>query len=252
MFRSWFALLLLTAAVTQMALFATTILLHRCLTHKAITLKPGVVVFFKTVIWVMTGLVCREWVAVHRLHHAHSDEEGDPHSPLRLGYPAVQFGNAYLYKRTTAKPDLVARYAKDKNLQPGWWDLHLFDHAIIGLGIGIGLLCILLGPIHGLIAAGIHAAAYLLASGAINAIGHKWGKRPYPNFATNVQWLALLVAGEGLHNNHHAMPTAARFAFSRGQIDPGWWLVKMLMKLRWATIRHTPEEISDKLSSAVV
>ena len=247
MFRSLTAMFVVAFAVTQIAILTTTVWLHRTLSHRAVTLKPRVTMAFRIITWITTGLRPREWVAVHRLHHAHSDEEGDPHSPRLLGFNKVQFGNAYLYKKTAEKPQVVARYAKD--LQPDVWDVRLFDRAIPGLGLGILALCLILGPIHGLIAAAVHTALYLLMSGAINAIGHKWGKRPHPNFATNSQWLALLVGGEGLHNNHHAVPTAARFAFAKGEIDPGWYVIKLLEKFHWATVRLDPERVRTKAAA---
>lgn len=116
----------------------------------------------------------------------------------------------------------------------------LFDHALLGLGIGIGLLVGLFGWEVGLIAAAVHAATYVLGGGAINAIGHKWGKRPHDNLATNNQWLAWLVAGEGLHNNHHAATTSGRLSMAKGEVDPGWWIVRMLVLVRLAMVRHNP------------
>lgn len=248
MFRSLPATFLVAAVVTQIAIFTTTVWLHRTLSHRAVTMRPGVTATFRVLTWITTGLRPREWVAVHRMHHAHSDEDGDPHSPRVLGFNTVQFGNAYLYRRTATKPQVVDRYARD--LKPDRWDRLFFDHAAFGLAIGIGVLCLVLGPLHGLLAAVLHAAAYLLLSAAINAIGHMWGKRPHPNFATNCQWLAWIVAGEGLHNNHHAVPTAARFAFKRGEIDPGWWLVRLLERLGWAHVRHKPAAVQAKATAA--
>jgi stearoyl-CoA desaturase (Delta-9 desaturase) len=130
----------------------------------------------------------------------------------------------------------VARYARD--LPEDRWDKLLFDHALLGLGVGIALLVAVFGWEIGLIAAGVHATAYILGGGAINAIGHKWGKRPHDNLATNNQWLALLVAGEGLHNNHHAATTSSRMSMARGEIDPGWWAVRALVLMRLATLRQ--------------
>ncbi len=246
MFRSLTAMLIVAFAVTQLAIYITTVWLHRTLSHKAVTVRPGLTFTFRVLTWITTGLRPREWVAVHRLHHAHSDEEQDPHSPIQRGFSAVQFGNAYLYKKALRKP-IVERYAKD--LKPDAWDARCFDHAAFGLTIGIALLCVLLGPVHGLVAAAIHAASYLLMSAAINAIGHQFGKRPHANLATNSWWLALLVGGEGLHNNHHAMPTAARFAFNRGEIDPGWYVIKLLEKFGWATVRHKPALVRAKAAA---
>ena len=107
-----------------------------------------------------------------------------------------------------------------------------------GLALGIGLLIAVFGWEIGLIAGAVHASIYLLGGGAINGIGHKWGKRPHDNLATNNQWLAWLVAGEGLHNNHHAVTTSSRMSLAKGEIDPGWWAIKVLVMLRWATVRH--------------
>jgi stearoyl-CoA desaturase (delta-9 desaturase) len=88
------------------------------------------------------------------------------------------------------------------------------------------------------VAAAVHTVAYLLLNAAINAVGHTWGRRPYANGATNNQWLALLTAGEGLHNNHHAAPTSARLALAKGEVDPAWPLIALLRRVRWATVRH--------------
>jgi stearoyl-CoA desaturase (delta-9 desaturase) len=130
----------------------------------------------------------------------------------------------------------VARYARD--LPGDRWDRYLFDHAFVGLGLGIGVFIWLLGWQLGLIAAAVHATAYLLAGGAINGIGHTWGKRPHPNRATNNQWLAWMVVGEGLHNNHHAASTSPRLSLAKGDYDPGWWAVRILVHFRLATLRE--------------
>ena len=242
------AALVAAAIVVQIGMFITTIYLHRTLSHRAITLRPRVAMGFRVLIWITTGIRPREWVAVHRMHHAHSDEEGDPHSPRLLGFSMVQFANAYLYRRTAARPEVIAKYAKD--LAPDRWDRRFFDHSLAGLAIGITFLFVLLGPWYGLLASGLHAAGYLLLSGAVNAIGHMWGRRPAPNFAGNSQWLAWLTAGEGLHNNHHALPTAARLAFERGEIDPAWWVVKLMERLGWATVRLQPAVVRARQKQA--
>jgi stearoyl-CoA desaturase (delta-9 desaturase) len=153
-----------------------------------------------------------------------------------FGYPAVQFNNAGLYRKVAKDESQVARYAKD--LPPDRWDKVLFDHALLGLAIGIGLLIWAAGWEIGVVASVVHLAVYLLGGGAINGIGHKWGKRPYEGLATNNQWLAYLVAGEGLHSNHHAASTSARFSHERGQHDPGWWVLRPLVAMKLATVRH--------------
>ena len=131
-----------------------------------------------------------------------------------------------------------------RDLPPVRWDRMLFDHAFWGLAVGITFLIWVLGPIGGLVAAGIHTVAYLAISAAVNAIGHTYGQRPYDNLATNNQWLAWISGGEGLHNNHHAAPTSARFALGPGQTDPAWWLVRLLLMTKQAELRH--EEVKLK------
>jgi stearoyl-CoA desaturase (delta-9 desaturase) len=234
--------LVVALLVTQAATFATTVYLHRALAHRALHVHPRVAMVFRVLLWTTTGIAPRAWVAVHRKHHAFSDTPEDPHSPIVLGFWAVQLGNVKLYRDTIRDGVTVTKYSRD--LPPDRLDRALFDHSLAGLSIGIGLLVLVLGWQTGLVAAGIHTVAYLGTSAAINAVGHTFGKRPYGNLATNNQWLALISAGEGLHNNHHAAPTSARFALDRGQIDPGWWLVRLLVRTDLASVRH--EEIKLK------
>ncbi len=229
--------ILIGLALAEISFFVTTIYLHRALAHKAIVLSPRAKATCRILIWVGTGTRPRQWVAVHRKHHAFTDRDGDPHSPFIFGYAHVQFGNVALYRKAARDPATVARYARD--LPRDSWDRWLFDHALLGLGLGVVVLVLTMGWMLALIAAGVYTVTYLLGAGAINAIGHWWGKRPYQNLATNNQWLAWLVAGEGLHNNHHAAATSARLSFTKGEFDPGWYVVRALVGLHLATLRHT-------------
>src|SRR5919197_5416078 len=131
--------------VTQVAVFATTVYLHRALAHRALRLHPGVALVFRTVLWITTGIAPRAWVAVHRKHHAFSDTPQDPHSPIQLGFWAVQLGNVKLYRDTIRDGVTVAKYSRD--LPPDRLDRMLFDHAFAGLAIGIGFLMVVLGPL---------------------------------------------------------------------------------------------------------
>lgn len=223
-------------AVCQLALFLTTVYLHRTLAHRAMRMRPGLAMFCRIMLWITTGIKPRQWVAVHRKHHAYTDVDGDPHSPVLRGYAAVQFGNVGMYRKVANDPVAVSRYARD--LPPDRWDRLFFDHALVGLSIGIGLLCVMFGWQLGLLAAAVHTVTYLLLNAGINAIGHKWGKQPYPGFATNSQWLAWLTAGEGLHNNHHHASTSAHLALARREHDPAWPAIRVARRLGWLTIRH--------------
>lgn len=220
----------------EVGILATTVYLHRGLAHRALTVHPALALPLRAFLWVATGMKAREWTAVHRRHHAATDTPDDPHSPLVLGFWRVQLANAALYRRVARDGETVDKYARD--LPPDRLDRWFFDHAFLGLGIGITVLCLVLGWPTGLLAAVVHAVAYLGLSGAINAIGHTHGTRPNANSATNGRLLALITSGEGLHNNHHAAPTSARFAMRASEPDPGWWIVRGLTALRLATLRH--------------
>jgi stearoyl-CoA desaturase (delta-9 desaturase) len=231
---------LLGLLIAQVALLVTTVYLHRSLSHHAVRLAPGVQGVCRVLIWMLVGMRPRQWVAVHRKHHAFTDTPRDPHSPLVLGFARVLLANAYLYRKAARDPATTARYARD--LPEDRWDRVLFNHAVIGLGLGFGLLVLLIGWKLALIAAAVHAAYYLLGGGAINAVGHRWGRRPFDNKATNNQWLAWLVVGEGLHNNHHAAATSSRLSLAAGEVDPAWWCIRLLVGLRWATVRTTSRD----------
>jgi stearoyl-CoA desaturase (delta-9 desaturase) len=227
--------------VTQVAIFTTTVFLHRGLAHRALTMHPVAAFPCRVVIWISTGMRPREWAAVHRKHHASTDTAEDPHSPIVQGFWRVQLGNVGLYKRAAGDRELVRKYARD--IPSDKFDRYAFDHALLGLAIGISIFVAVMwalgfGLITGFVGAGIHAVLYVMLAGAINAVGHTFGRRPYANSATNLQALALVTGGEGLHNNHHAAPTSARFALHDRELDPGWWFVRVLTKLHLAQVRH--------------
>lgn len=230
-------------ALAQFANLVTTVWLHRGLSHRALTLSPWATRVCRVLIWMTTGIRPRQWVAVHRKHHAYTDVVGDPHSPVLLGYGRVQLLNVALYRRCARTSGTVERYARD--LPPDRWDRTLFDHAVLGLAVGVALLCAVLGPWLGLLAAAVHAVTYLSLNAAVNAVGHTFGRRPHDNRAGNVTWLAWAAGGEGLHNNHHAAPTSARLALAPGEVDPGWWAVRLLQRWHLAQVRH--EDVKLKL-----
>src|SRR5438105_4293342 len=151
--------LLAAALVTQASVLATTVYLHRVLAHRSLTVRPAVAMVFRLIIWVMTGITPRAWVAVHRKHHAFSDTPQDPHSPVVLGFWAVQLGNAKLYRDTIRDGVTVTKYSRD--LPPDRWDRMFFDHAFAGLAVGIAFLIWVLCPSGGLGAAGLRTGACL-------------------------------------------------------------------------------------------
>ena len=235
--------LLLSTLVTQVAVFSTTIYLHRTATHKALELRPALAFVFKFVLWLTTGLHTKEWVAVHRKHHAFTDLDGDPHSPLLAGFWSVQLGNVFHYIRTAHDPEVIERYARD--IEEGWWDRYVFRFGGLGLAIGTTLLCVALGLWWGLLAAAVHAVMYVFVlSSSINGLCHYLGYRNFDNTATNVRLVALLTGGEGLHNNHHGYPRSPKFSWrqsARSEFDPGWLVIKLFILLHLAKPYKTIE-----------
>ncbi len=232
---------LAAAIVIQIAVFTTTIYLHRSATHRAVVLHPFANWAFRVALWLTTGLVTREWVAVHRKHHAFTDEEGDPHSPKLEGFWPVQLGNVFYYVRESRDKQVVERYSRD--LKDDAWDRFVFNRGYIGLAVGTTGLCLILGLWWGLLAAGIHAFMYIFVlSASINGLCHHTGYRNFENTATNLRFLALLTGGEGLHNNHHRFPRSPKFSIKRSEIDPAWPVIKLLTVLRLAHPYKTIDE----------
>ena len=244
-FHPWLALII-GVVVGELGILATTVYLHRGLSHRGLTVHPVPAFFLRFFLWLSTGMKAREWVAVHRRHHASSDTPDDPHSPLVLGFWRVQLANAALYRRTARDGETVGKYARD--LPPDVFDRVLFDHSGLGLAVGITSLCLVVGWPTGLVASAIHLVTYIGLSGAINAVGHTHGSRPHDNKATNGRLLALITAGEGLHNNHHAAPTSARFSQRFGEIDPAWWVIRTMKLFGMVQLRQrsapTPEPLT--------
>lgn len=244
MLSSLFLALLASAVVTQVAVFTTTIYLHRTATHRSIVLHPVVEWVFRALLWITTGIVPREWVAVHRKHHAHTDEEGDPHSPHLVGFWHVQLGNVFYYIKEAKTPGLIEKYAKDLAISDTW-DRLFFNYGILGVGLGTAFLCVVLGLGWGLLAGGIHAVMYVFVlSSSINGLCHFYGYKNFDNTATNVRLVALLTGGEGLHNNHHGFPRSPKFSFegNRFELDPSWPVIWLLTKLNLAQPYKTIEE----------
>jgi stearoyl-CoA desaturase (delta-9 desaturase) len=235
--------LVVSVLITQAAVFSTTIFLHRSATHKALVLHPSLVWIFKFTLWLTTGIVTKEWVAVHRKHHAFTDEEGDPHSPKLMGFWSVQLGNVFHYLREAKNPKVVERYARD--LKDGFWDRVLFNHGTTGLIVGMIALSAMIGVGWAVLAGAIHAVLYVFVlSSSINGLCHAVGYKNFDNTATNLRVLALLTGGEGLHNNHHGYPRSPKFSYRLGEIDPAWPLIKVLIALKLAKPYKTIEQVA--------
>lgn len=234
----WQILLVSGAAilVAETATFATSIYLHRALAHRSLALHPIADIFFRAILWLTTGQSRQEWVAVHRKHHAFTDQPGDPHSPKLLGLGHVFALNFYYYKRTARQPGVIATFAPD--IVEDRWDRFIFSWGWIGLGTGIAILCFTFGLWAGLVAALTHAILYVFAlAPIINGLGHWSGKQNFANTAYNWLLFAWITAGESLHNNHHARPRSPKFSIKWPEFDPSWLVIRALAATHLLAIR---------------
>jgi stearoyl-CoA desaturase (delta-9 desaturase) len=249
-----FVALALGVLVTQLAMLVTTVYLHRHLAHRGVELRPEVRAASRVVLWITTALKPRQWARVHRQHHAAEDTPTDPHSPRSFGGGQrgaryVLLHNGSLYTRATHNKRLADKY---RDLTADRWDRWFFDHGEIGLAIGVAMLCACMalighaiaggwlgttvGATAGLLAAGFHAASFLLAGGAINGFGHASSTQlPDGGYARNMPVIAWLTVGEGWHRNHHAAENSPRIGH-RHQLDLGWLAIRGLCALRLAHI----------------
>ena len=248
------ATVLVGVAVTQLAMFATTVYLHRFLAHVGIELRPEVRAASRIVIWVTTAMKPRQWAQVHRYHHAAEDTTDDPHSPRNFGggRPGawhVFWRNGPLYTHSTRDPRLAEKY---RDLVADRWDHWFFDRGELGVVVGVSVACatmavlghwivggwlgVVVGVAAGLLASGLHASYYLLAGGAINGFGHaSTVARRVGGYAMNMPVIAWFTVGEGWHRNHHGAENSPRFGWGR-QVDLGWIAIRGLCHLRLARL----------------
>lgn len=234
----------------QLSTFATTIYLHRTMAHKGLKLHPLVALAARVELWLFTGIVVREWVAVHRKHHHFTDEEGDPHSPYLKGLWNVLLWNAIYYSREANKPEVVEKYTRDIPHRP--LDF-LFDRGWLGLALGIsgfmGGFCLLhhgwMAPVIGLATFIVQGVSYIAMNAVINGACHVIGYKNFQNTATNLRLVAWFSGGEGLHNNHHQYPASSKFSMGRLrrlEFDPAWPVIWAMSKLRLAQPLSLPSE----------
>jgi len=239
---------LAAVAVTQTAIVMTSMYLHRALAHRSLPVHPAVELIARIVLWLTTGQDQREWVAVHRKHHAFTDREGDPHSPRLRGLWHVQFLNAYYYTREARNPETIRRYASD--IREDGLDRAVFSWGWVGVLLGTTLLCLVIGVWPGLVAAAIHALLYVFVlAPLINGLGHWRGAQTFNNTAYNSPVLAWLTAGESLHNNHHAHPRSPKFSVRPLEFDPSWLVIRALAAVGLVVITGPPVALDDGASS---
>ncbi|HEX5048924.1 MAG TPA: fatty acid desaturase [Gammaproteobacteria bacterium] len=234
----------------HVTLIAVTIYFHRDQAHRSVDLHPVVRHICRFWLWLNTGASTRQWVGVHRKHHAHCEKEGDPHSPRLFGLKKVLLEGAELYRIEAAKRETLEKYAK--GTPNDWLENHLYDHPRMSyLGISMMIVAdLVLFGVPGIIMVALQLANMpVLAAGVINGLGHAKGYRNFEtdDASTNLWPIAVFIAGEELHNNHHAFPTSARFSMRRHEIDMGWLHLKALEFFGLARIRRvaTPPQLAE-------
>jgi stearoyl-CoA desaturase (Delta-9 desaturase) len=242
---AWWQVLLFTLVVTHITISAVTIFLHRAQAHRALDLGPIPSHFFRLWLWLTTGMVTKEFVAVHRKHHAKCETEEDPHSPQTRGIKALLLTGVELYRAEAKVPETLAKYGH--NTPDDWIERNLYTRYSWQ---GVGLMLILNLAMFGAIGLTVWAVQMLwipvMATGIINGIGHWWGYRNFesPDASTNVSPWGILIGGEELHNNHHTYATSAKFSVKPYEFDVGWLYIRAMQSIGWATVKKTPPKLA--------
>ena len=234
----WWGYVLVTLCLTHVSIAAVTIFLHRHQAHRALDLSPLPSHFFRFWLWLTTGMVTREWAAIHRKHHAKCDTVEDPHSPQILGLPRVLFAGVFLYVKEAHNPDTISRYGH--GTPDDWIERHLYTplHKL-GVALMLAIDIALFGVVPGAIIWAVQVAWIpFWAAGVINGVGHFWGYRNYScaDASTNISPWGIFIGGEELHNNHHAYATSARLSTQWYEVDIGWLYIRILEVLGLAEV----------------
>lgn len=235
----WWGYVFTTLALTHVTIAAVTIFLHRCQAHRALELAPLPSHFFRFWLWLTTGMITREWAAIHRKHHARCETADDPHSPQVLGLNRVLWGGVFLYVRESHNAETLARFGQgtpedwiERNL---YTPLHKYGVVLMAL-IDLALF----GPLPGALIWGVQMVWIpFWAAGVINGIGHYWGYRNFgcADASSNIVPWGILIGGEELHNNHHAFATSAKLSNRWYEFDIGWLYIRILAILGMARVK---------------
>lgn len=234
-----------TLLLTHVTIASVTIFLHRAQAHRGLTLHPIASHFFRFWLWLTTGMVTRQWVAVHRKHHAKCELEEDPHSPQQAGIASVLFGGAFLYRKEAAKRETLEAYGH--GTPDDWLERNIYSrHVFLGIFLMLAADLILFGIVG--LAVWVVQMMWIpfWAAGVINGVGHYWG---YRNFETedasrNIVPFGLIIGGEEMHNNHHAYGVSAKFSNKWWEFDVGWLYIRLLEFAGLAEVRRVAPKTS--------
>ena len=242
---SWWQVLLFTLVTTHITIAAVTVFLHRSQAHRALDLHPIPSHFFRFWLWLSTGMVTKEWVAIHRKHHAKCETEDDPHSPQTRGIRKVLLEGSELYRIEAKNADTLAKFGH--GTPNDWIERVVYSrHTVVGI---ISLLIIdllLFGAIGATVWAVQMAWIPVTAAGIINGLGHWWGYRNFEavDASTNLSPWGIIIGGEELHNNHHTYPTSAKLSVKPYEFDIGWMYIRGMEMVGLATVRKTPPKLA--------
>jgi len=241
---TWWQIVLFTLVTTHITIASVTIFLHRAQAHRALELHAIPSHFFRFWLWLSTGMVTKEWVAIHRKHHAKCETEDDPHSPVTRGIRTVLLTGSELYRAEAKNAETLAKFGH--NTPNDWLEHKLYSRYEM---LGVSLLLVIDLLLFGAIGATVWAVQMLwipvTAAGIINGLGHWWGYRNFEaaDASTNIVPWGVIIGGEELHNNHHTYPTSAKLSVKRFEFDIGWGYIRLLQALGLATVRKTPPRL---------
>jgi len=240
----WWGYVIYTLVVTHITIAGVTIYLHRHQAHRALELHAIPSHFFRFWLWITTGMVTKQWAAIHRKHHAKCETVDDPHSPQIYGIRKVFWQGAELYRKESANSETMIRYGH--GTPDDWIERHLYSkHSVLGIGSMLVLNLVLFGPIGASIWAVQMAWIPLTAAGVINGIGHYWGYRTFQpaDASRNIVPWGILIGGEELHNNHHAYATSARLSNRWYEFDIGWLYIRLMEMMGLAEVKKVAPKL---------
>lgn len=241
---TWWQYIVVALAMTHVTIVSVTIYLHRCQAHRALDLHPAVSHFFRFWLWLTTGMVTKEWAAIHRKHHAKVETVDDPHSPVTRGLDTVLWSGAELYRAESRNPETMENYGH--GTPDDWVERHVYTpFSWQGVGLMLAVNLVLFGAIGATIWAVQMAWIPFFAAGVVNGLGHWWGYRNYAtsDTSTNLSPWGLLIGGEELHNNHHAYGTSAKFSAQWYEFDLGWLYIRAMSAVGLAKVRRVAPKL---------
>ena len=240
----WWGYLVAVLILTQITIFSVTIYLHRCQAHRALELHGIPSHFFRFWLWMTTGMVTKEWTAIHRKHHAKVETEDDPHSPQVKGLKKVLWQGAELYRKESRNKETLERYGE--GTPDDWMERNVYTaHSALGIMIMLIIDLVLFGAIGLTIWAIQMAWIPFFAAGVVNGVAHYWGYRNFEcqDASRNILPIGFFIGGEELHNNHHTYGTSAKFSVKWWEIDFGWGLIRFLQLFGLAKPKRTAPKV---------